>query len=65
MTRKPRTRTDPLEGRIELALNPGSFIPGRACFSFVADLDGVAAMIAKLTTTDPARAISGSSRLSV
>ena len=58
MARKPRARTDPLEGEIELALNPGSFIPSRACFSFVADLDGVAAMIAKLTQTDPVRAIS-------
>jgi hypothetical protein len=34
-----------------LVLNPGAFIPDRACFSFVSDLDQVAAKIAKLTTT--------------
>jgi tetratricopeptide (TPR) repeat protein len=58
MTRKPRAKADPLEGEIELTLHPGAFIPDRACFSFVADLDGVAAKIAKLTAADPARAIS-------
>jgi hypothetical protein len=29
----------------------------RACFHFVSDLDEVAAKIAKLTNTDPARAV--------
>lgn len=57
MTRKPRGKADPLEDEIELALNPGAFIPDRACFSFVSDLDGVAAKIAKLTRRDPARAV--------
>jgi len=57
MTRKPRGKADPLEDEIELALNPGAFIPDRACFSFVSDLDGVAAKIAKLTRSDPARAV--------
>jgi len=57
MTRQPRTKADPLEHEIELALNPGAFIPDRACFSFVSDLDEVAAKIAKLTSSDPARAV--------
>lgn len=57
MTRKPRGKADPLEQEIEVALNPGAFIPDRACFSFVSDLDGVAAKIAKLTRSDPARAV--------
>ena len=57
MTRKPRTKADPIEQEIELALNPGVFIPDRACFSFTSDLDEVAAKIAKLTTSDSARAV--------
>ncbi len=57
MTRKPPAKTDPIEQEIALALQPGAFIPDRACFSFVSDLDQVAAKIAQLTTRDPARAI--------
>jgi len=57
MTRKPRAKADPLEHEIEHVLNPGAFVPDRACFSFVSDLDEVAARIAKLTNDDPARAI--------
>jgi hypothetical protein len=57
MTRKPSTKADPIEQEIELALNPGVFIPDRACFSFTSDLDEVAAKIAKLTTSDSARAV--------
>lgn len=57
MTRKPRAKTDPLEREIELALNPGAFIPDCACFSFVSDLDEVAAKIAKLTANGPSRAV--------
>lgn len=57
MTRKPRGKADPLEHEIKLALNPGAFIPDRACFSFVSELDGVAAKIVKLTRSDPARAV--------
>lgn len=57
MTRKLRTKADPIEQEIELALNPGVFIPDRACFSFTSDLDEVAAKIAKLTTSDSARAV--------
>jgi hypothetical protein len=57
MSRKPRRGADPLEVEIELALHPGAFIPDRACFSFVSDLDGVAAKIATLIRTDPAQAM--------
>jgi hypothetical protein len=57
MTRKPRAKADPLEREIELALNPGAFIPDCACFSFVSDLDEVAAKIAKLTANEPSRAV--------
>ena len=56
MKRKPRCGADPFERQIELALNPGAFIPDRACYSFVSELDAVAAMIGKLTRTDPVRA---------
>lgn len=55
--RKRPTKVDPIELEIELALNPGAFIPDGACFSFVSDLDEVAAKMAKLTTTDPSRAV--------
>lgn len=57
MTRKRVAQMDPIEHEIELALNPGAFIPDRACFSFVGELDEVAARIAKLKDTDPARAV--------
>ena len=56
MTRKRRPKSDSIENEIELALNPGAFIPYDACFSFVSDLDEVAAKIAKLVSSDPARA---------
>jgi len=48
MTRKRPAQVDPIEHQIELALNPGAFIPDGACFSFVGELDEVAARIAKL-----------------
>ena len=57
MTRKHRTKADPIEHEIERMLNPGAFISDRACFSFVSDLDEVAAKIANLTGSDPARAV--------
>lgn len=57
MTRKRRPEGDPIEHEIELALNPGAFIPYGACFSFVSELDEVAAKIAKLLSSDPARAV--------
>ncbi len=57
MTRKRRPKSDPIENEIELALNPSAFVPYDACFSFVSDLDKVAANIAKLVSSDPARAV--------
>ena len=57
MTRKPRAKADPIEQEIELVLNPGAFISDDACFSFVSDLDEVAAKIAKLHSSDPSRAV--------
>jgi len=57
MTRKRRPQGDPIEHEIELALNPGAFIPYGASFSFVSDLDEVAAKIAKLISSAPARAV--------
>lgn len=57
MTRERHPHADPIEHEIELALNPGAFIPDRTCFSFVSDLDEVAAKIAKLVGSDPVRAV--------
>lgn len=57
MTRKRRSPSDPIARAIELALNPGAFIPDHACFSFVSDLDEVAAKIGKLIGSDPVRAV--------
>ena len=54
MKRKPRLGTDPMEGQMEVAFNPGAFIPDRACYSFAIELDEVAAGIGKLA--DPVRA---------
>src|SRR5450759_1555794 len=56
MKRKPRCGADPFERQMELALNPGVFIPDQACCSFVSELEEVAAILAKLTGTDPVRA---------
>ena len=53
---KRMPRRDPVEGEIELALNPGAYIRDRACFSFVSSLEGVAAQIDQLQKADPARA---------
>lgn len=57
MKRKRPAKADPLEREIELALNPGAFIPDRACFEFAGELDALASRIAKLEPTDPARAV--------
>jgi hypothetical protein len=57
MTRKRRPHGDPIEQEVELALDPGAFIPDDACFSLVSDLDEVATKIAKLVGSDPARAV--------
>ena len=57
MTEKRRKRLDPVESAIETSLQPGDFIPDRACFSFVSDLEGVAATIAKLLPIEATRAV--------
>ncbi len=57
MPRKHSSQSDPVEAEIERALDPGTFIPDRACYSLVNDLEMVAARIGKLTVGDPARAV--------
>jgi hypothetical protein len=52
-----RTKTDPTEREIELALRPGVFIGYREIFSFVSKLEEVAAKIRKLGATEPGRAV--------
>ncbi len=56
MTRKRRPQGDPIEQEIELVLKPGAFIPYGGSFSFISDLDEVTAKIARLVSSDPARA---------
>jgi hypothetical protein len=58
-TRLPRraTTTDPLEQKIEAALEPGSYIKDDAGRAFVQGLDWVEEKIAKLLRTAPARAV--------
>ncbi len=53
MTRKRRSQRDLIEQEIELVPNPGAFIPDRACFSFVSDLDEITAKVAKRVSSDP------------
>jgi len=57
VTRGSRAKADPIEHEMELALDPGAFVPDRACFSFVSDLDEVAAKVAELVASDPSRAV--------
>ena len=57
MNRKTHDRVDPIEQEIEQALNPGAFIPDRACFSFVSDLGEIATGIGGLIAGDPSRAV--------
>ena len=49
----PSPATQQWERRIETALDPGRYVPERACFGFVADLEPVAAGLAGLVSTDP------------
>jgi hypothetical protein len=51
-----RSKTDPMEREIELALRPGVFIGYREGFSFVTQLEEVAAQIHELVATEPSRA---------
>lgn len=53
----PRKRRDPMDGSIEDALQPGRYIGWNEGFSFVADLIHCETEIAKLTVSDPARAV--------
>jgi hypothetical protein len=57
MKRRPRTKADPIEQRIEMALRAGEFIHDRACFSFVNGLEDVVASIRNVITTEPARGV--------
>ena len=55
MARK-KPRLYPIENEMERAFSAGSFIRDRACYSFVSDLEAVAAGIDALLPTEPARA---------
>jgi hypothetical protein len=57
MTQKRRRAVDPVEREIEASLAPGRFIPDRISFTFVSELEGIAATIAKLIPIEPARAV--------
>ena len=57
MARKPRTKMDPFEREIELAFEPGTFVPDGMCFSFVHDLEQIAATIDTMVGSEPARAV--------
>ncbi|HEY3823153.1 MAG TPA: hypothetical protein VGL82_01280 [Bryobacteraceae bacterium] len=54
---KSRKRRDPMDGMIESALEPGSFIGWNEGFSFVSDLSNVERNISKLVASEPARAV--------
>ena len=49
-------RRDPVERRIENAFQPGRFIPDRAAFSFIRELEEVSKEIEGLLESDPVRA---------
>ncbi len=57
MSERRRRRVDPVESEIEAALSPGRFIPDRISFTFVNELESVAATIAKLIPSESARAV--------
>jgi hypothetical protein len=57
MARKPRTKMDPFEREIELAFEPGTFIPDGMCFSFVRGLAQIASKIDTMVSSEPARAM--------
>ena len=56
MSARARRPADPLEQAIEAALDPGGFVSGRGCYSFVSDLEEVETELAALVPTAPARA---------
>jgi hypothetical protein len=49
----PSSATQQWERRIETALDSGRYVPERACFGFVADLEQVTAGLAGLMATYP------------
>lgn len=51
-------KNDPLEDKMEAALDPGTFIPYRKAFSFDQELQEVANVIEEIMDTDPKRAAS-------
>jgi hypothetical protein len=57
MKQRIRSKTDPTEREIELALRPGVFIGYSEGFSFVSKLEEVAAKIRELGATEPGRAV--------
>ncbi len=57
MSRRGRGSIDPMERAIEQALIPDSFVSDRRCFSFVSDLEEVAAEVAGLVDGSPTRAV--------
>ncbi len=58
MSKRPRQILDPIERKIECALDPDHFISYNNCFSFVRNLEEVESEIAKLVTNEPTRAAS-------
>lgn len=54
---KSRKRRDPMDGSIESALEPGSYIGWNEGFTFVSDLSGVEPEIAKLVASEPGRTV--------
>lgn len=56
MTRRAGCRANLVEAGLEAALDPGRFVPYRACFSFV-DNEEVENEIARLVGKEPARAV--------
>jgi hypothetical protein len=57
MNRTPRPPADPLEQKIELALQPEAFISDWGDREFMADLRAVAADLAELISSEPERAV--------
>ncbi len=57
MNRQKSRRPDPVERRIEAALDLGDFIGYRGSFQFASELDQVAREIAGLIRSDPKRAV--------
>lgn len=57
MTRQTNSPKDAIEREIETSLKPGVFVSDRDCYAFTNELDKVVARLAKLTESEPARAV--------